>query len=67
MTHEKRQTVWFLAIPIRSMGLVYLPTFPVKINHSWIVKYTSPMDPSWARLYTVSFAYVSIENHRNLQ
>ena len=27
------------------MGLVYLPTFTVKINHSWIGKYTSSMDP----------------------
>ena len=24
---------------------VYLPTFPIEINHSWIGKYTSPMDP----------------------
>ena len=30
---------------IGSMGLVYLPTFSEKINHSWIGKYTSPMDP----------------------
>ena len=25
--------------------MVYLPTFAIKINHSWIGKYTSPMDP----------------------
>ena len=33
--------------PIGSMGLVYLPTFTIKINHSWIGKYTvnRPMDP----------------------
>ena len=28
------------------MGLVYLPTFTIKIKHSWIGKYTvRPMDP----------------------
>ena len=27
-------------LPIGSMGLVYLPTFTRKINHSWIGKYT---------------------------
>ena len=27
------------------MGLVYLPTFTIAINHPWIGKYTSPMDP----------------------
>ena len=30
--------------PIPSMGLVYLPTFIIKINHSCIGKYTIPMD-----------------------
>ena len=28
------------------MGLVYLPTFTIQINHPWIGKYTvRPMDP----------------------
>ena len=30
------------------MGLVYLPTFTIKLSHSChVVRYTSPMDPSW--------------------
>ena len=36
---------FLLFIPIGSMGLVYLPTFSIRINHSWIGKYTIPMDP----------------------
>jgi len=30
--------------PIPSMGLVYLPTFTLKINNLNVGKYTSPMD-----------------------
>ena len=30
----------FSVYPIASMGLVYLPTFTIKTNHSWIGKYT---------------------------
>ena len=30
------------------MGLVSLPTFTIRINHSWFGKYTvRPMDASW--------------------
>ena len=32
--------------PIGSMGLVYLPTFTIRINHSCIGIYTIPMDPA---------------------
>ena len=32
--------------------MVYLPTFTLKINHSWIGKYpVHPMDPSWDSVY----------------
>ncbi len=30
--------------------MVYLPTLTLKIKHSWIGKYTNPMDPSWEPL-----------------
>ena len=39
------------SIPIGSMGLVYLSTFTIKINHSCRQIYqTRPMDPSWDTL-----------------
>ena len=30
--------------PITDPCMVYLPTFPIEINHSCIGEYTSPMD-----------------------
>ena len=46
-TPQKKQTPHN---PIPSMGLVCLPTFTMKIKHSWIGKYTvRPMDPWWVK------------------
>ncbi len=42
-----------------SMGLVYLPTFTIKINHSWIGKYTfRPMDGMGNELTNCKFYIV---------
>ena len=43
-----KETSCVFILPIGSMGLVYLPTCTIKINHSCInIPYTSPMEPSW--------------------
>ena len=50
MNHSSPEDIYLHLVeydlyPIGSMGLVYLPAFTIKTNHSCIGKYTSPMDP----------------------
>jgi len=48
--YQENQEDGGVILPIDSIGLVYLPTFTVKINHSCRQIYNRPMDPSWVKL-----------------
>ena len=43
---------------------VYLPTFPIKINHSCIGKYPSHMDPIWVRFPIKLFTSSTSRKHQ---